>query len=88
MSRRAPEVAEPRSNVVPLRRRDGSGPSLQPRLYDVEREPAGPEPVILAPAEAQLIASLLKSLRHHAPSPRGIDAAIATLMNGGRGTAS
>jgi hypothetical protein len=88
VSRRGTAVVEPRSNVLPMRRRDGSGPSVQPALYDVECEPDGPEPVVLSPSEAALIASLLKSLRHHAPSPRGIDAAIATLMNGGRGASS
>jgi hypothetical protein len=57
MGRQAREVVvEPRSNVLPLRRRDGSTPSVQPTLYDVELEPKGREPVILPPYRAQLMA--------------------------------
>jgi hypothetical protein len=49
--------------VIPLVRRDGSTPSVQPVL-DVNLEPKGREPIILPPHEAQLIASQIRNLIH------------------------
>jgi hypothetical protein len=63
-------------NVRPLRRRDQAATGSAP--YDHTGEPAD-QTIVLTRLQAALIASFLKSLRHHAPSPRGIDEAIKLL---------
>jgi hypothetical protein len=73
-------VVEPRSNVVALR------PRVNPRhpsLFDQDTVPAS-EVVVLSRLQGQLIGSLLRALRAHAPSPRAVDEAIELLCPGAR----
>jgi hypothetical protein len=53
------------ASVLPLRRKDGPTPSVQPAF---NLEPADREPVLLGPTEAQLIASHIRNLIHLASS--------------------
>jgi hypothetical protein len=59
-------------NVVPLR------PRINPRHPSLHRN----RDVVLTELQAQLIASLLQSLRGHAPIPNACDEAIELLTRG------
>lgn len=66
-------------NVIPLRR--PVAVSVTPVvMYDREAEPAEAT-VTITVLQASLIASLIRSLKGHAPSPRACDEAIALLVS-------
>ena len=62
-------IDEPRSNVIDLR------PRPNPRHPSMQ----GERRVSLSQTEAELIASMLRSVRSLVPSPKGVDAAIELL---------
>lgn len=71
-------VVEPRSNVIAMRRRDGSSPSVQPVLFDQAKLADDLPP--LDRTDREVIASLLHVSRAHLPSPKAVDAAIEKLI--------